>query len=62
MKISTYLYTKSIERHQYLCFASSHPNHTNRSIVCSQGFRVKKINCEKEDFLKDMAEMKVMLA
>ena len=36
-KISTGLYIKSTDRHQYLHFTSSHPNHTKRSIVCSQG-------------------------
>ena len=36
-KISTDLYIKSTDRHQYLHFTSSHPNHTKRSIVCSQG-------------------------
>ena len=36
-KISTDLYIKSTDRHQYLHFTSSHPNHTKRSIVYSQG-------------------------
>ena len=36
-KISTDLYIKSADRHQYLHFNSSHPNHTKRSIVYSQG-------------------------
>ena len=33
--ISTDLYIKSTERHQYLHFTSSHPNHTKRSTVNS---------------------------
>ena len=49
-KISTYLHTKFTERHQYLHSTSSHPNHSKRSTVCSQGLRVKKINSEKEVF------------
>ena len=57
-KISTDLYIKSTDRHQYLHFTSSHPNHTKRSIVYSQGLRIKKICFEKEDFLKHMREMK----
>ena len=58
-KISTDLYIKSTDRHQYLHFTSSHPNHTKRSIVYSQGLRVKRICSEKEDFLKHMREMKL---
>ena len=59
VKISTDLYIKSTDRHQYLHFTSSHPNHTKRSIVYSQGLRVKRICSEKEDFLKHMREMKL---
>ena len=40
-KISTDLYIKSTDRHQYLHFTSSHSNHTKRSIVYSQGLRLK---------------------
>ena len=49
-KISTDLYIKSTDRHQYPHFTSSHPNHTKRSIVYSQGLRVKRICSEKEEF------------
>ena len=49
-KISTDLCIKSTDRHQYLHFTLSHPNHTKRSIVYSQGLRVKRICSEKEDF------------
>ena len=45
--------------HKYLHFTSSHPNHTKRSIVYSQGLRVKRICSEKEDFLKHMREIKL---
>ena len=58
-KINTDLYIKSTGRHQYLNFTSSHPNHTKRSIVHSQGLRVKRICSKKEDFLKHMREMKL---
>ena len=60
-KISTDLYIKSTDRHQYLHFTSSHPNHTKRSIVHSQSLRVKRICSEKEDFLKHMREMKLWI-
>ena len=59
VKISTDFYIKSTDRHQYLHFTLSHPNHTKRSIVYSQGLRVKRICSEKEDFLKHMREMKL---
>ena len=58
-KINTGLYIKSTDRHQYLRFTSSHPNYTKRSIVYSQGLRIKRICSEKEDFLKHMREMKL---
>ena len=53
-KISTDLYIKSTDRHHYLHFTSSPPNHIKRSIVHSQRLRVKTIYSEKEDFLKHM--------
>ena len=59
-KISTDLYINFTDRHQYLHFASSHPNHTRMSIVYSQGLRVKRIYSENwEDVLKQMREMKL---
>ena len=39
-KISTDLYIKSTDKHQYLHFTLSHPNHTKTSIACSQGLQV----------------------
>ena len=38
-KISTDLYIKSADRHQYIHFTPSHSNYINRSIVYSQGLR-----------------------
>ena len=58
-KISTDLYIKSTERHQYLHFTSAHPNHTKRSIVYSLELRVKRLCSEKQDFLKHMREIKL---
>ena len=60
-KLSTDLYIKSRDRHQYLHFASSHHNNTKRSKIYSQGLRVKRICFKKEDFLKHMREMELWL-
>ena len=50
-KINADLHIKSMDKHQYLHFTSSHPSQTKRSIVYSQGVQVKRICSEKEDFL-----------
>ena len=55
-KISTDLYIKSTDKHQYLHFTSSHPNHTKRSIVYRQGLLVKRICSEKEEFKRGYPE------
>ena len=57
-KIRTCCYIKYTNRHQYLHFASSHLNHTKRSVVYSRGLRVKRLSSAKEDILKHMQEMK----
>ena len=51
-QISTDLYVKPTDRHQYLHYTSSHPNHTKRSIVYSQGLRVKRI-CSEENIASE---------
>ena len=56
-KISTDLYVKDTDRHQYLHYTSSHPNHTKRSIVYSQASRIKRIYSEK-DFEQHIHEMR----
>ena len=57
-KIKTDLYIKETDRHQYLHYSSSHPNHTKRSIVFSQALRMKRICSEEEDFKTHIREMK----
>ena len=57
-KTTTDLYVKNIDRHQYLHYTSSHPNHTKRSIVYSQPLRVKKICSEEKDFEHHIHEMR----
>ena len=39
-KISADLFVKSTDRHQFLHYTPSHPEHTKRSIVFSQALRV----------------------
>ena len=56
--ISTDLYVKPTERHQFPHYRSSHPDHTKRSIAFSQVLRVSRICSEKSDFLKHFEKMK----
>ena len=56
--ISTDLYVKPTDRHQFLHYTSSHPDHTKRSIVFSQVLRVSRIFSEKSDFLKHLEKGK----
>ena len=58
-KIKTDLYIKETDRHQYLHYSSSHPNHTKRSIVFSQALRMKRICSEEEDFKTHINEIMV---
>ena len=57
-KLSTDLYIKSTDRHQFLHYASSHPDHTKRSIIYSQALRISRICSNKSDFLKHLENMK----
>ena len=60
--ISTDLYVKLTDRHQFLHYTSSHPDHSKRSIVFSQALRVSGICSEKSDFLKHLEKMKSWLS
>ena len=51
-KIEADLHVKSTDRHQYLHHTYSHPEHTKRYIVFSQGLRVSRIWSQAEDFRK----------
>ena len=57
-KIETDLHVKSMDRHQYLHYTYSHPEHTKRSIVFRQGLRVSRICSREEDFRKHTTEMR----
>ena len=56
--IYAYTSSKNTDRHQYLHFSSSHPNHTKRSIAYSQAFRVSRMCFRECDFRKYISEMK----
>ena len=57
-RIKTDLYIKETDRHQYLHYSSSHPNHTKQPIVFSQALRMKRICSEEEEFKTHIGEMK----
>ena len=57
-RISTDLCVKDTDRHQHLHYTSSHPNHFQRSIVCSQAVRVKRICSGDKDFEQHIHEMR----
>ena len=57
-KMSTDLYIKPTDRHQYLHYSSSHPDHTKKSIVYSQTLRLNRICSVEADFVRDKKEMK----
>ena len=57
-RLSTNLYVKSTDRHQYLHYTSSHPEHTKKSVVYSQALRLSRICSEEKDFEKHICEMK----
>ena len=57
-KLSTDLYIKSTDRHHYLHYTSSHPDHTKKSVVYSQALRLSRICSEGKDFDKHICEMK----
>ena len=58
-KIVTDLYIKTTDRHQYLHYESSHPNHTKRSIIYSQCLRISRICSYKKDFDRHMKELRL---
>ena len=57
-KIITDLYVKFIDRHQYLHYLPAHPNHTKRSVVCSQALHISRLCSYEENVMKHKANMK----
>ena len=51
-KLKTTIHLKSIDRSQYLHYASSHPEHTERSTVFSETLRISRL-CSKENNFKN---------
>ena len=57
-KLYTDLYIKPTDRHQYLHYSSSHPDHTNMTIIYCQTLRLSRL-CSKEiNFIQHKREMK----
>ena len=56
--LSTDLHIKSADRHQFLHYTSSHPDHTKCSIIYSQALRISRISSNKSDFVKYLESMK----
>ena len=52
------LHIRSTDRHQYLHFASSHPEHTKRSVAFSQTLRISRLCSEENDFKNCRSQMK----
>ena len=57
-KLKTTLHIKSTDRHQYLHYASSHPEHTKRSVVFNQTLRISRLCSEENDFKNYRSQMK----
>ena len=57
-KLSTGLYIKPTDRHQYLHYTSSHPEHTKKSVVYTQALRLSRTCLQEKDFKKHIAEIK----
>ena len=56
--ITTDLYTKSTDCHQYLHCSSAHPDHLKNSIIYSQALRLSNICTYERDFQRHALDMK----
>ena len=56
-KVSTDLYIKPTDRLQYLHYSSSHPDHTQKSIVYSQTLSLNRICSVEPGFVQHKKEM-----
>lgn len=60
-KLTTKLYRKPTDKHQYLHFESSHLKHWKTSIPYSQAIRFKRICSHKSDFVSNCAQLRSAL-
>ena len=60
-RLTTNLYIKLTDTHQYLHRDSSHPGHCKKSIPYSQALRICRICSRTEDFLQRTQELKRFL-
>ena len=57
-RVTSDLYCKPTDGHQYLEYSSSHPRHIKKSIVYSQALRVKRLCSKEEIFDEHMIDLK----
>ena len=57
-RLTTDLYVKPTDTHQYLDYISSHPEHTKKPILFSQTLRLRRICSFETDFVKRKNKMK----
>ena len=57
-KLKTILHIKSTDYHQCLHYASSHPEHTKRSVVFSQTLKISRLCSKENDFNNCRSQMK----
>ena len=57
-KIETDLFCKLTDCHEFLQFNSAHPFHNKKSIVCSQGLRIKRLSSSSSTFQKHLENLK----
>ena len=57
-ELKTTLHMKSTDHHQYLHYASSHPEHAKRSVVFSQTLRISRLCSEENNFKSYRSHMR----
>ena len=57
-KLETDFYMKPTDRHQFLHYLPSHPEHTKRAIAYSQPLRVNRLCSSEKDFNYHKLNMK----